>query len=204
MTVREEGGEVIPITCRPASSEPHVSHNRRTILLNARSVGALPRLCHQASGVKGSPGSSEYDLSESEPGGLCAVQYTTDDAWPILLSLGVALVGMVMLSVPETHHPEQNHILAALPPAERERLFPHLQLVPMPLGKVLYESGEHPAPRLFSDRFYRVAPVRDGGRRVGGDLGRSATRASSASRCSWAVRPRRAARSCRVPAPLTG
>ena len=42
----------------------------------------------------------------------------------------------------ETHHPEQNHILAALPPAERERLFPHLQLVPMPLGKVLYESGE--------------------------------------------------------------
>jgi len=44
--------------------------------------------------------------------------------------------------MPETHHPEQNHILAALPPAERERLFPHLQLVPMPLGKVLYESGE--------------------------------------------------------------
>jgi CRP-like cAMP-binding protein len=42
----------------------------------------------------------------------------------------------------ETHHPEQNHILAALPPAERERLFPHLQLVPMELGKVLYESGE--------------------------------------------------------------
>ena len=24
---------------------------------------------------------------------------------------------------------------------ERERLFPHLQLVPMPLGKVVYESG---------------------------------------------------------------
>jgi CRP-like cAMP-binding protein len=44
--------------------------------------------------------------------------------------------------MPETHHPEQNHILAALRPAERERLFPHLQLVPMPLGKVLYESGE--------------------------------------------------------------
>ena len=42
----------------------------------------------------------------------------------------------------ETHHPEQNHLLAALPPAERERLFPHLQLVPMPLGKVVYESGQ--------------------------------------------------------------
>jgi CRP-like cAMP-binding protein len=42
----------------------------------------------------------------------------------------------------ETHHPQQNHILAALPPVERERLYPHLQLVSMPLGKVLYESGD--------------------------------------------------------------
>lgn len=38
--------------------------------------------------------------------------------------------------------PEQNHLLAALPPAERARIFPHLQLVEMPLGKVLYESGD--------------------------------------------------------------
>jgi CRP-like cAMP-binding protein len=38
-------------------------------------------------------------------------------------------------------HPRDNHILEALPHLERERLFPHLQLVPMPLGKVLYESG---------------------------------------------------------------
>src|SRR5688572_234821 len=37
--------------------------------------------------------------------------------------------------------PRQNHILDALPPLERERLFPHLKLVPMPLGMVLYESG---------------------------------------------------------------
>jgi CRP-like cAMP-binding protein len=40
------------------------------------------------------------------------------------------------------HDPEQNHLLAAFSTAERERLFPHLQLVPMPLGKVLYESGD--------------------------------------------------------------
>ena len=37
--------------------------------------------------------------------------------------------------------PHQNQILHALPDAERERLFPHLQLVELPLGKVLYESG---------------------------------------------------------------
>jgi CRP-like cAMP-binding protein len=40
------------------------------------------------------------------------------------------------------HDPLQNHLLAALPFAERERLFPRLQLVEMPLGKVLYESGD--------------------------------------------------------------
>ena len=38
--------------------------------------------------------------------------------------------------------PEHNHILEALPPAERERLFPHLKLVTLPLGAVLYESGD--------------------------------------------------------------
>jgi CRP-like cAMP-binding protein len=40
------------------------------------------------------------------------------------------------------HDPRQNHLLDALSPTERERLFPHLQLVTMPLGKVLYESGD--------------------------------------------------------------
>jgi len=37
--------------------------------------------------------------------------------------------------------PHQNQILRSLPDAARERLFPHLQLVGLPLGKVLYESG---------------------------------------------------------------
>ena len=37
--------------------------------------------------------------------------------------------------------PRENHILDALPPIERERLFPHLKLVDMSLGMVLYESG---------------------------------------------------------------
>lgn len=45
----------------------------------------------------------------------------------------------------EVHHafppPRQNHLLAALPADEYARLSPHLELVPMPLGDVLYESG---------------------------------------------------------------
>ena len=35
-----------------------------------------------------------------------------------------------------------NQLLAGLSLEERNRLFPHLQLVAMPLGKVLYESGD--------------------------------------------------------------
>ena len=40
------------------------------------------------------------------------------------------------------HEPQQNHLLNALSPAARERLYSHLELVEMPLGKVLYESGD--------------------------------------------------------------
>jgi CRP-like cAMP-binding protein len=40
-----------------------------------------------------------------------------------------------------TGNPRDNHILDALPEPERERLFPYLKHVPMPLGMVLYESG---------------------------------------------------------------
>ena len=40
------------------------------------------------------------------------------------------------------HTPDQNHLLAALSPAERERLYPYLRLVKVPLGKALYEPGD--------------------------------------------------------------
>jgi len=43
--------------------------------------------------------------------------------------------------MPSLHNPSQNHLLAALPTAEFERLAPHLELVPLPLGEVLYEPG---------------------------------------------------------------
>ncbi len=40
-----------------------------------------------------------------------------------------------------TQDPNQNHLLAALLDAEFDRLSPRLELVPMKLGDVLYESG---------------------------------------------------------------
>jgi CRP-like cAMP-binding protein len=43
--------------------------------------------------------------------------------------------------MPAPHSPNQNHLLAALPAAELERLSPHLELVPMQLGEILYEPG---------------------------------------------------------------
>lgn len=38
--------------------------------------------------------------------------------------------------------PLQNHLLAALPTSVQQRLFPLLEVVALPLGKVLYESGD--------------------------------------------------------------
>ena len=43
--------------------------------------------------------------------------------------------------MPTTHSPMQNHLLAALPAVEFDRLSEHLELVSMPLGEALYESG---------------------------------------------------------------
>jgi CRP-like cAMP-binding protein len=39
------------------------------------------------------------------------------------------------------HNPSQNHLLAALPAADFDPLAAHLELVPMPLGTMLYEPG---------------------------------------------------------------
>ena len=42
----------------------------------------------------------------------------------------------------EMRSPAQNHLLAALPAEAQKRVFPDLELVPLPLGQVLYESGD--------------------------------------------------------------
>jgi CRP-like cAMP-binding protein len=41
------------------------------------------------------------------------------------------------------HSPKENHLLASLPAADYERLLPELELVLMPLGWAVYESGGH-------------------------------------------------------------
>src|SRR3954462_3564174 len=46
-----------------------------------------------------------------------------------------------MIPAKPTHSPSQNHLLAALPPADFERIAAHLELVPMRLGDMLYEPG---------------------------------------------------------------
>ena len=43
--------------------------------------------------------------------------------------------------LPDTQNPRQNRLLAILPESECERLTPHLELVQLPLGKDLHESG---------------------------------------------------------------
>ena len=43
--------------------------------------------------------------------------------------------------MPKSFSPTQNHLLGALDESEREHLFSQLELVPMQLGEVIYESG---------------------------------------------------------------
>jgi CRP-like cAMP-binding protein len=44
--------------------------------------------------------------------------------------------------MPASINPRKNRLIAALPLKVQEQLLPDLELVPLPLGKVLYESGE--------------------------------------------------------------
>ena len=41
-----------------------------------------------------------------------------------------------------SHSPQQNHLLGCLSAEVRDRLLPLLELVPLPLGKVIYEPGD--------------------------------------------------------------
>ena len=63
------------------------------------------------------------------------------------LGLSDCLISKTLLwsedcAMAEQHKPQQNHLLAALPAEVQSRLFPNLELIDMPYGKVLYESGD--------------------------------------------------------------
>jgi CRP-like cAMP-binding protein len=50
---------------------------------------------------------------------------------------------METAAMPSPHTPKQNHLLAALSAEDYARLLPNLELIAMPLGWALYESGGH-------------------------------------------------------------
>jgi hypothetical protein len=65
-----------------------------------------------------------------------------------------------------------NNLLGVLPGEEWARMSAHLVLVDMPLGQVVYESGDRLDHVYFTNDMHRVAIVRDGGWRIGRDCDR--------------------------------
>lgn len=59
------------------------------------------------------------------------------------LSYRAGFIDKKMVAIqPAQHTPKQNHLLAALPAEVFERISPHLELISMPLGDILFESGD--------------------------------------------------------------
>ena len=60
---------------------------------------------------------------------------------PTLIQSGTPPRRKPAAATPAAHTPRQNHLLDALPTGDYERIASHLELIPMALGDVLYESG---------------------------------------------------------------
>jgi len=60
----------------------------------------------------------------------------------------------MMPSQLQSSEPRQNHLLAAITESDYLRLLPHLKLVDLPLGDVLYESG-----RTFVDVYFPATAI---------------------------------------------
>ena len=73
---------------------------------------------------------------------MCVTAYIKNIVLCYVVSIIVALFECPrekdMLS---PHNPKQNHLLGSLPTVDFDRIHPHLELVPMSLGEVIYESG---------------------------------------------------------------
>lgn len=80
----------------------------------------------------------------------------------------------------------QHHLLAQLPQAERDRWFPKLELIDMPLGQVRYEGGitlkyvYFPTTSIIS-----LLHVMENG--AAGEIAVVGNEVSLAYRCSWAA-----------------
>ena len=98
--------------------------------------------------------------------------------------------------LPQSH---QNHLLDALPSSDFERIASHLELIPLKLGDVLYESGSRLRYVYFpTTSIISLLYVMEDG--ASAKSPSSATKAYSAFPCSWAAIQRQARRSCRPPA----
>jgi hypothetical protein len=108
-----------------------------------------------------------------------------------------------ILPMLKPNDPRQNHILAALPSEARERLYPQLELVPMPLGDVLYESGTRLRHVYFpTNCIVSLLYVMEDG--ASAEIASWAMRGSSESHSSWEARRRQVARLCRAQATPSG
>jgi hypothetical protein len=110
----------------------------------------------------------------------------------------------VVLFMPRpAQDPQENHLLAALSPLERERLYPLLRLVPMPLGEVLYESGD-----ILRDVYFPTDSIVSLLYVLADDARRKAQWSASEGLIGIAlfmgVKPLRVEPLCKAPATLTG
>ena len=97
------------------------------------------------------------------------------------------------------HTPKQNQLFAALPADDYARLLPDLELVPMPLGLVLYQSGGQIEYLYFpTTSIVSLLYVMENG--ASGESRSPAMRGWWASPCSWAGIACQARRWCKAQA----
>lgn len=75
----------------------------------------------------------------------CAIRHIASTGWecsPSKRRSFPVVLSKMEADLFEVHTPKKNHLLAALTADVQARLFPYLERVTLPLGKVVYESGD--------------------------------------------------------------
>ena len=97
-----------------------------------------------------------------------------------------------------THDPKSNHLLAALPAVDWERLAPHLTLVELPLGHVVYESGDQQGNVYFpTNSIISLLYVMEDG--ASAEIAIVGNEGMVGIAILWGAKRPRAARSCKAP-----